>query len=160
MTDEKMMLEAATAEEDGDEKKAFLLYQILSKKGDAWAMSALARFYDQGKVVDFDLEESMAWDLKAIAAGCKTSLFNLAVTYRRHGDSRKAREWFERSLAAGDASAALELAKLYLVSDKENERVVKYLSVVIASRAGIDVSEDDMEEALSLMKEMRDQEVG
>lgn len=152
---EQLMLEAVTAEEEGDGKKAFLLYEALSKKGDGYAMSALARFYDEGKFVEFDLEKSIAWDMKAITSGCKISLFNLAVTYRRHGDIRKSREWFEKSLETGNVSAALELAKLYLVSDKEYDRVVEYLDLVIASRAAIDVSEEEMEEALCLLEEVK-----
>jgi len=55
------------------------------------------------------------------------------MTYRRHGHIRKAREWFERSLASGDGTAAIELSRLLSISDSEEPAARDYLRRALAS---------------------------
>jgi len=76
------------------------------------------------------------------------------VTYRRHGHIRKARHGFERSLACGDATAAIELAKLLSVSDSEELAARDYLRRALASD---NLTEADREEAQRLLQtDLRD----
>ena len=45
-------------------------------------MSRLALMYGDGEGVAYDFDKSVYWDLKAIEAGCTSSMSNLAITYR------------------------------------------------------------------------------
>jgi TPR repeat protein len=87
--------------------------------------------------------------MKAIEAGELTSLLNLAITYRMRGDMVSAKHWFEKALDSGDPEAALQLAKLYMVSEKEHETVRRYLELVINDELSLEVSR---EEAVDLLK--------
>lgn len=69
LTDDEMMYEAVCAEEEGDDEKAFRLFESLAGRGDGYAMSALARFYEEGRVVGFDIEKSIEWALKGAETG-------------------------------------------------------------------------------------------
>ena len=86
------------------------------------------------------------------------AFYNLAVSYRHLGDIRQARYWFEKSFASregGDGSAALALAKLYMVSDKETETVIKYLRIACACEPYETISLDEFEEAQRLLAEFQ-----
>jgi TPR repeat protein len=137
------------------EKENFSLSLELFKKaaglGDCHAMSRIAIMYDAGLGVVSDIEKSIEWDLKAIAAGSSTSLLNLGITYRRIGNIREAKRLFEIALGNGDGEAALELARLYSVSEKETEAVRKLLGFAISSS---DLSADSMDEAQRLLSEI------
>ena len=74
----------------------------------------------------------------------------ICITYRNLGDVRTARYWFEKAVAFGDGDAALELAKLYMVSDKEIEDVKRYLKIAAESD---DISPASREEAERLLSE-------
>lgn len=141
---------AEAAYDAGDFAEAFRLFLEAAESGNSDAMCRVALMYESGIGTEYDAEKSIDWDLKAIDAGSTTSLINLGITYRRLGDIRKAKYWFEKSLEAGDGEAALELAKLYSVSDKETATVKQYLEVAIASNR---LSEASLEEAKSLSQE-------
>lgn len=150
-----LMMEAVTAEEAGEFDKAFSLFEILANEGDTYAMSDLGRFYEDGLgSIDIDFDQSIYWSEKSAKAGNTTGMNNLAVTYRRMGEIRKSREWFEKALEHGDISAALPLAQLHMVSDKEFDTVRKYLGIVLQGTVRIDVSEGDLEDAKKLLNEL------
>jgi TPR repeat protein len=67
------------------------------------------------------------------------------------GDIRKSKKWFEKAIKSGDGSAALQLAKLYMVSDKEKDTVKFYLKHAINNE---NMCEADIEEAEKLLSEM------
>lgn len=142
---------ADVAYDNGDYPTALSLFQQAAEAGDSDAMSRLATMYEGGEGVERDIEQSISWDMKAIAAGNRTSLLNLGITYRRLGDIKSAKMWFEKSHAQGDAEAALELAKLYSVSDKEVETVRRYLTEVVSSEY---VTQDSIDEAQTLLREL------
>lgn len=146
-----LFLDAESAYERGDLDQAFKLFLGAAERGDSSAMSRVAVMYDSGEGTDRNIDLSIYWDLRAIEAGSTTSLLNLGITYRRIGEIRKARRWFEKSLEGGDAEAALELARLYSVSDKETDKVRGYLTIVLASDF---VSPDSKEEAAGLLAEL------
>jgi TPR repeat protein len=80
---------ADAADDAGDYATAFRLFTEGAALGDGAAMSRLAILCELGRGTPVDLDASIAWDLKAIDSGHLSSLFNLAVTYRRHGHIRK-----------------------------------------------------------------------
>ena len=83
---------ADQAHQSGEYEKAFRLFYRASENGDSSAMSRLALMYGDGEGVEYDFDKSVYWDLKAIEAGCTSSMSNLAITYRNHGDAREARK--------------------------------------------------------------------
>ena len=139
---------ADLAYDNEDYLTAFSLFQ---QAGDSDAMSRLAEMYESGVGVKRNVELSIFWDMRAISAGNKTSLLNIGITYRRLGDIKSAKMWFEKSYALGDAEAALELAKLFSISDKEIETVRFYLNEVISSEC---VTQDSIDEAKKLMRDL------
>lgn len=61
----------------------------------------------------------------------------------------KAKNWFEKSLDAGDVEAVLNLAKIYMVSELEVEKMKKYLDIVIIGKDALEITKT---EAVELRK--------
>ena len=120
--------------EKGNLKGAFELFLSAAKDGDVASMERVACMYYDGHGVERDFLKSIEWDKKAIDLGSHISLSNLAITYRTMGDIKKAKYWFEKAIAEGDGDSALDLAKLYMVSDLESANVKKYLLLAKNSR--------------------------
>jgi uncharacterized protein len=142
--------EASDEWDKGNFDNAINLFLSLAEEGDVSSMEKLACIYGDGIGVDFDFEKSVYWDKKAIESGSLVSLGNLAITYRTKGDIQNAKKWFEKAIEAGDGDAAFELAKLYMVSEKENEKIVDLLNIAINSE---DLVDDSLEEAKSLLSD-------
>lgn len=148
MLEETLFRAADAAYDAADYATAFKLFSQCAELGESAAMSRLALMYDLGYGVPIDIEAAIAWDLKAIESGSNSSMFNLAVTFRRCGEIRSARHWFERALDAGFGEAAIELAKLYSVSDREADTATAYLRRALEFD---NLLEDDRAEAQELL---------
>jgi uncharacterized protein len=135
--------------DDAQYKEAFEQFLLLAKHGDSAAMTRVAAMYGEGKGVEYDFQECVGWDMKAADAGSQAALFNLGISYRNIGDVRVARRWFEKSLQVGDGEAALELAKMYLISELETERVKKYLEQALQSKNICEASREESERLLN-----------
>ena len=146
MDDQFLLADAAY--ECGDFEGAFAKFLQLAEDGDLNGMSRVACMYDHGEGTRRSHEKSLEWASKAAALGSTTSMFNLGITYRNAGDSREAKRWFERLQADGDGDAALELAKMYMVSDLEGERIKAYLLAVIQSSNVCEASREEAQELL------------
>lgn len=140
--------DAMAAYDRGHLNKAFKLFLAGAESGDVDCMAMVAVMYGAGEGARIDLEKSIEWDQKAIAAGSELAFLNIAITYRCLGDLVNARHWFERALDCGDGEAALHLAKLYMVSDLEAGTVSKYLRIAIDSQNAF---EDTRTEARQLL---------
>lgn len=55
----------------------------------------------------------------------------------------KAKNWFEKYLDAGDVEAVLHLAKIYMVSELEAEKMKKYLDIVIISKDALEITKTE-----------------
>lgn len=143
--------EADDAYNSGNMELAFQLFSRAAEDGDASAMSRLAMMYGDGEGVAYDFDKSVYWDLQAIEAGCISSMSNLAITYRNHGDAREARKWFEKAWEAGDVDAALDLAKLLVVSDKELDQVRTLLKQVVGSKEACPASVEEAQKMLGAL---------
>lgn len=139
---------ADQAYQAGEYEKAFKLFSRASENGDSSAMSRLAIMYADGEGVAYDFDKSVYWDLQAIETGCISSMSNLAITYRNHGDARESRKWFEKACEAGDIDAALKLAKLLVVSDKELDQVRVLLEQVARSKEACSASVEEAQKML------------
>ncbi len=131
---ENRYLQADAFSEAGKHKEALKLFIEMASAGDSSSMSRLGIIYAEGLGVEKDIGESIRWDLRAIEAGDTASLNNLALTYCSIREFRKAKYWFERAVATGDGDAALELARLLYVSDKELDEVRKLITFVITCK--------------------------
>lgn len=141
--------DATAAYERGHLNKAFKGFLAGAEAGDVDCMAMVAVMYGAGEGVRIDQQQSIAWDQKAIAAGSTLAFLNIAITYRCMGDMVNAMHWFERALEAGDAEAALQLAKLYMVSAHESERVRKYLGMAVASSTALDETREEARQLLA-----------
>ena len=149
--DEKKFNQAHEVYENGDYRTAFKLFLQAAEDGDVDAMNRIAIMYTCGEGVICDYDKSIEWEKKAIASGSTSALLNIGITYRIKGDIKLSKYWFEKSLDSGDGEAALQLAKLYLVSDKEIDRVKAYLSIAINSER---MCEASIEEAKQLLLDL------
>lgn len=134
--------------DSGDAKAGFDMFLKAAEAGDVDGMARVSVMYSQGEGVPLNFDKSIYWDEKAIEGGSTLALGNLGITYRMKGDLRTAKFYFEKSLKSGNGGAALELAKLYLVSPKEIERVIDYLYIAIEHDSICEASEEEAEELL------------
>jgi TPR repeat protein len=140
--------EASAAYDNGNYEIAFALFLKLAQSGDVDAMTRIASMYGAGEGTSLDFEKSIEWDERAVKSGSITSLSNLGITYRMRGDARQAKLWFEKAIAAGDSEAALDLAKMYLISELETTRVKQYLGLVLAGENCSEAARDEAAEIL------------
>ena len=157
-TDKEKFSAACALEEEGKYAEALQMYLELAERGDTGAMLNAANMYAAGRGVEIDYDKVIELEKRAADAGEPMAFYNLAVSYRHLGDIRQARHWFEKAFASeegGDGSAALALAKLYMVSDKETETVIKYLRIACACEPYETISLDEFEEAQQLLAEFQ-----
>lgn len=155
MTMEKDQLfeKADKLHERGLYNEAFSLFLTGAESGDTSCMTRLACMYSCGEGVECDYDKALEWELNAIKLGDITAMVNAGITYRIKGELRESKHWFEEALSAGDGSGAIELAKLYMVSEKESSRVEKYLKIAVNH---MNISELEIEEAERYLLEIVD----
>ncbi|MCW8930771.1 MAG: sel1 repeat family protein [Gammaproteobacteria bacterium] len=146
--EDELFVEADTAYEQGDLSRAFYLFSQGARNGDVDSMSRLASMYTCGEGVTCDYDKAIEWELNAVNKGSTSALLNIGISYRIKGDIKKAKYWFEKSLSNEDGEAALQLAKLYMVSDKENDKIKKYLNIAINNP---NMTDDSLTEAKELL---------
>lgn len=151
MDTEELFLKGDELYDQGAFNEAFAFFSLAAENGDTSCMLRVASMYTCGEGVDCDYDKAIEWELKAVSAGDATAMFNVGISYRFKGDIRQAKRWFLEALEAGDGSAALELARLYMVSEKESETVIKYLHLAVESE---NISDASIEEAYNLLSEM------
>lgn len=127
---EKLLLEGIARYSSEEYEAALSIFKTCAEYGEAGAMNYLGCMYSRGHYVSVDIDKSTEWHLRAINHGDDASFSNIAINYRCIGDLVKSKEWFEKALNIGDLNAALNLAKMYMVSDKEKEIVIELLERV------------------------------
>lgn len=140
------------AHDAGQYRKAFRIFMKAALEDEVNGMGWVAAMYSGADICTRRLDKAMQWDIQAIEHGDCVGLGNLAVSYWMVGDLQASRHFLEQALAAGDNSAALKLAKLYSVSDKETARVRRLLKVVFSDENA--VAPIDLEEAQVLLDEL------
>lgn len=140
---------ADAAYEGGDYSRSFELFLELAEDGDLDSMTRLAIMYFDGVGVRKNYRKSMLWDKRAAAKGSCVAMFNLAITYRARSEYVKAVYWLKKSLKYGNGDAALELAKIYMVTPKERDVSKRYLLKVISHSS---VCESSVVEAERLLR--------
>ena len=82
-----------------------------------------------------------------------TGALNLAIDLRNHGKTRSAEIWFKKAVEMKDGSAYLALAKMYMPRRNGKKAAAGLLEKARRLRRS-DISEDEKEEAESLLKEL------
>jgi TPR repeat protein len=155
-TAERLFLEAYRYEEARDFKSAFKCLLASAQLGDSGSQINLGNFYAEGKGVRRNLDEAARWYRKAYKGGERTGALNLAIDLKKAGKTRSAVIWFRKAVAMNDGSACIALAKLYMARKGEQKTVADLLRPVLSmSRA--DISDDEKEEAQSLLEEIAKQ---
>jgi TPR repeat protein len=147
-----LFLKADSLYELGNLDAAFRLFLKAAEDGDSSAMSRISCMYSNGEGIHQDYGKSLDWDSKAVKFGEDSSMLNLAITYRMVGDIKKAKHWFEKSLASGNGEAAFALAKLFMVSDKEQENVKYYLGIAVKHT---NISDQSRNESHAFLAELK-----
>lgn len=145
-------IEQAQAHYDaGELEPAFSGFLAAAEDGDVHAMCQVASMYSCGEGVRCDHGKALEWEIRSWEGGNLSAAVNVAITYRTMGDVVEAKKWFERAIESGDGDAALQLAKLYLVSDKETDKVRALLGSAIADDGNC---QESIEEAKALLEAM------
>ncbi len=127
-------------------------FTVGAESGDPSCMTRLAHMYSLGEgMVRIDLDAAEYWERKAVSEGDLTALFNLAITLRNKGRVSEAKHYFELALDRGDASAALELAKLYMVSPKEKDTTRKYLELCLADSSLLESEHNEARKLVAML---------
>ncbi|WP_052417426.1 tetratricopeptide repeat protein [Cellvibrio mixtus] len=151
MGNESLLTKGDALLESGNYADAFTAYLEDATAGCAHSMLRLGLMYTRGEGVNCDYDKAIEWELKAAEAGEVIAYLNLGISYRIKGDILSAKFWFEKAIGAGDGSAAIELAKLYMVSTKEKAKVWKYLNFAINAA---NMCEADIDEARGLLAKL------
>ena len=152
MDSEKQFLKGDALFEEGKYKESFSIFMSCAKNGNVSCMTRVAQMYTCGEGTPCDYDKAIQWELKAIEAGDVSAMFNVGITYRIKGNIIESKHWFEKALEAGDGSGAIELAKLYMVSEKESGRVKELLTIAINSE---NMCESDVEEAKQYLSNIK-----
>lgn len=81
-----------------------------------------------------------------------SSINNLAICYRLRGDWSAYKYFLEKSLVLGEADGALELAKLYSISNKEQSKIKKLLGLVLKDQHTFEISREEAKKLLDDIK--------
>lgn len=150
-TQDKLFIEADALHDQGQYTEAFTLFMQGAENGDSSCMTRIASMYSCGEGIECDYDKALEWELKAIELGDISAMINAGITYRAKGDLVKSKYWFEQALENGHSSGAIELAKLYMVSDKEIDRVKEYLAIAMLDEG---LCEGEIEEVNHLLSNL------
>jgi TPR repeat protein len=141
--------DAACDAEDYD--TAFKILKSLAESGDKNAYSNLAVMYECGQGVDVDFQMAMYWYKKAWRTdGDGAACSNIADFYRKQGNIRAARYWWNKGIARNIGDDALACAKSYLMKPT-NSNIVKSRLLLLLAVNSDSISEDEKEEAQTLL---------
>ena len=151
---ESLFVEAERYEEMGNFKKAFQCLLVAAELEHSGSQVNLGNFYSDGRGTTKNPEEAAHWYRAAYKNGNSTGALNLAIDLRNQGKTRSAVIWFKKAIAMKEGGAYIALAKIYK-SRRHGQKVATSLlqQALLLRRA--EISDDDKEEAISLLKEMK-----
>jgi len=152
---EGLLREGYAAEEAGDLEHARWCFETAAHLGETIGMTWLGYMFDTGVGVTVDKAEAMRWYRRAWRQRCDTAANNIAILYRERGDHRAMFRWFQRSAAAGNGDAYLEIAKCYLSGvgvRRSHALAVRSVAAVLTHEY---VTEASVEEAEAMMADLR-----
>lgn len=143
-----LFVRADKEEERGNLRSAFRLMLAAAKLGDAGAQVNVGNYYDDAIGVRRNRSAALYWYKRACRRGESSAASNLGVLYRKEGRLRRSLYWFFRAVTLGDDEANLQIAKHYLLNERNIERAIPHLERVIRAKC---VTEAGVEEAKKLL---------
>ncbi len=114
------------ARNSGDYETAKSIFLKHVDDGNAKAMNAIGRLYDQGKGYSKNIHRACDWYERSAIAGYVSAQNNLAICYEsgegRARDIEKAIFWLEKSAEQGRLQAQVNLVRLY--NDRNRDRAI------------------------------------
>ncbi|HEY1614751.1 MAG TPA: hypothetical protein VGF97_13775 [Rhizomicrobium sp.] len=153
---EKLYVTALDQYEGGGKTRPFRTLLDLAKRGYLPAMCAVGILYSVGIGTPENKMIAISWWRKAARTGDPVPMLNIGTEYRDHlGNFRQARHWLVKAATAGDASAYLELARLWYGRDRTRHcaKVKCYLDKALAE--GSILSEAEREDAEAFRERLK-----
>jgi TPR repeat protein len=121
--------------------------------GDDGCQILLGNYLTSGmKGVPKDLAQGIYWYEQAFKGDYSVAASNLGVTYLQERNIDEALRWFERAVECGDASAHLNIAKIWLRHRGDRAKAVEHLHAMFAG--GRDYSGAEHDEARSMLRRL------
>jgi uncharacterized protein len=151
---EELFIQAANFEEKGDMRSAFRLYLAAAKSGDSGSQLNVGNLYDAGRGVRRNRVAALYWYRRAYRRGSSSAASNIGIMWRNEKKLKRALEWFQKAVRLGDDEANLEIAKHYLLDERNPGKAIPHLEKVCHSNC---VTEAGVEEATKLLKQAKKQ---
>lgn len=149
---EALYLEAEILDDRGRFAEAYPLLVKGAKAGDSSSQLMLGNYLSDGrKGVPKNPERAAYWYKRVFAQGSTSGAYNLAMQYRQMEDIDEASKWFERAAGAGDYSAHLALAKIWLHERGSKAKAKKHLNSLFDGGTG-GTSEQEWDEARAMLR--------
>lgn len=97
----------------GQYEQAAKLYRQSAEQGDAVAQTALGTMCLNGQGVAKDVEQGVAWYVKAARLGNAAAQNNLGMLYEATKDYKQAMDWYFKAAAQDHADAQFNLGVMY-----------------------------------------------
>lgn len=155
---EALYLEAEILDDRGRFADAYPLLVKGAKAGNSSAQLVLGNYLSDGrKSVAKNPDRAVYWYKRAFAQGSTSGAYNLAMHYFQLEDVDEACRWFERAAGAGDYSAHLTLAKIWLHERGNKAKAKKHLHALFDGGPG-GTSGQEWDEARAMLRrfEMED----
>lgn len=136
---------------------AFRFFLAAARAGMAPAFRIVGQFYDRGDGVRADKNAALYWYRLASQSGDDSAANNIGCIFRDRGKIAQALRWFERAVTLGDADANLNVAKIYLRSERGMAKAAPYLRKTLRSNWA---TEESKEEARLLLKQLKSKKAG
>jgi TPR repeat protein len=145
----------------GDFKKAYELYLIEAKKGNASAQTNLGTLYATGQGVPQDDTEAVKWFRKAASQGERIAQSNLGAHYAKGQgvpqNDKEAAKWFIMAAKGGDFLSQLSIGIMYeLGRGVSQNHLVAWAWYTLAKENGGEVAQSYIE---SIQKRMSPDEI-
>jgi TPR repeat protein len=102
-----------------------------AKAGDTSCQVLLGNYLTDGRQgIPADQRRGVRWYKQAYKQGSSTGASNLAMHYRKQGDTDEAYRWYELAVKSGENEAHLALAKIWLHDRGNKAKAIKHLKAV------------------------------
>jgi TPR repeat protein len=146
---DSLFIRAGQMEESGKLGAAFRLFLAGAKAGETGCQLNVGNYYDDGTGVRRNRKAALYWYKRAYLHGDASAASNIGVMWRNEKKSKRALEWFKKSVRLGNDEANLEIAKYYLQNENNPAQAIRHLKRVCKSNC---VTEAGAEEAAELLK--------
>ncbi len=136
----------------GKTASALRLFLRAALMGDDSSMHMAGYIYGGGMGVKRDEKKEIYWYKRAYKRGNPLSAANLGVLALNKRHMLRAIRWFSKAVVLGDISANLQIAVVYLRTQRQKDAFI-HLKQILKAKVPIGVSEADVEIARLLLED-------